>query len=133
MLLVVHLHAVDTKTASKIFNKIFTEIISKNVVFVYTENEEYKEVIKQAPDLHLATTIYMSHIILVTSLQEIPVDSDEHILFSTSYAVFRQNKSVIGVFYWKNGRIKIEFLKSRLNKHHIELSESFEQFVVDEI
>jgi len=124
--------AFDTITASKIFNKLFSAIIPQEVIYVYTDDRGYETVIHNAPNLHLTTDINSSNIILLTTLKEFPSHKKESILFSTSYTAFRENPDVVGAFYWKKGRIKIEFLKSRVQAKKILLPASFKPYIIDE-
>ena len=125
--------AFDTLTASKIFDKLFVAIVPHKMVYVYTQDATQQEVIKQALNLSLTTNIDSADIILVTQFKDVPNDTENRVLFSTSYTIFLQNPSVIGAFYWNKGRIKIQFLRSRLEEKNILLPTKFEKFILDEL
>lgn len=132
LLLLTRLHAFDTITAAKIFNKLFTAMVPATVVYVYTASPEYREVIVRAENLYLTSSVKTADVILVTTFQDLPEGSEGRLLFATSLALLRKNPSVVGAFYWKKGRVQIEFVASRLRAHHIVLPPAFASFIVEE-
>jgi len=132
LLLAVNLFSFDSQTASKIFDKIFHAMLKKNEITVYTSNDMYKEVIKDAPRLKLSSNYKTADIILVNNFKEIPEGSSKMLLFATSYPVFRDTKNVVGAFYWDRGHIKIEFSLKRLLEKDIMLPSSFGKYIKDD-
>lgn len=132
LFLFLELFAFDNATASKIFDKIFHAIVKKEDVSVYTSNETYKGVINMTPNLYLEADYENADIILVNSLNEIPKNCLNKVLFTTSYLVFKHIDDAVGAFYWDRGHIKIEFSKKRLKDHNISLPESFEKYIKDD-
>ena len=126
------LSAFDTQTASKIFEKIFTAINIDSPIKVYTVDAKYKEVIGSADSLQLVERRDLADIILVISKRAVPKYTQK-IIFTTSPSVFEKNENAIGAFYWEHGRPKIIFLQSRLQRHNIELSSTFEKYIVKEL
>ncbi|QOY50880.1 hypothetical protein [Candidatus Sulfurimonas baltica] len=131
VLLALELSAFDTATASKIFDKIFHAMVPKENVIVYTSNYEYKVVIANAPNLSLSSEIESADIILVDSFEEVPKNSENLLLFTTSHVVYTSNKNAVGAFYWYRGHIKIEFSKARLQNKKISLPKSFDKYIKD--
>lgn len=125
--------AFDSASASKIFDKIFHAMIDKETISVYTSNKVYTEVVLNAKNLSLSTDYTKADIILIDSFLEIPKNSDNMLLFTTSFPVLRDKENVVGAFYWDRGRIKIEFIRPRLLKHNIKLPESFKKYVKEEL
>jgi len=133
ILLALELFSFDSETASKIFDKIFVSMLKKENIKVYTSNDIYKDVIKNSSNLKLCIDYTKADIILVNGFNEIPKDSNERLLFATSYPVFRDKKNVVGAFYWNRGHIKIEFSLKRLNKYDLTLPASFSRYIKDDI
>ena len=127
------LFAFDRITASKIFDKIFQALVPKEKILVYANDEMYADVIFNSMYLSLSDDSKIADIILVTSIKDIPINSENKLLFATSYLVYKQNKNAVGAFYWDRGHIKIEFSKSRLRDKNISLPESFEKYIQDDI
>jgi len=132
LILTVQVLAFDTPTAAKIFNKIFNEMSMQTPIRVYCINAKYQKVIQLAKDLKLEKNVTFADIVLVDALSEIP-KGKHPIIFTTNLSVFRKNTHAIGAFYWEHGRPKIVFLQSRLQKHNITLSKSFQRYIVKEL
>lgn len=130
LILSLELLAFDSATASKIFDKIFTAMIKKDNIAVYTSNIKYKDVVTNSSNLYLSANYEEADIILVDSFEEVPKDSNG-ILFTTSYLVYENNKNAVGSFYWERGRIKIEFSRKRLNAKKLTLPKSFHKYIKD--
>jgi len=124
--------AFDTKTASKIFDKIFTAMLPKQSIIVYTPHKEYAEVIEMAPSLVLADTYTEADIILVDHLSDISPNNMQTI-FTTNPSIFKRDERAVGAFYWEHGRPKIIFLQSRLDAKRMTLSKSFNRYIVKKL
>lgn len=122
----------DVDTASKIFNKIFTAIFSKQTIYVYNQNPDYVEVIHKAENLNLTQDIINADIALLTNPKEL-MNTHNRLAFTTNLTVLREGESVIGAFYWEYGRPKIVFIRKRLEHYNITLSKSFEKYIVEEL
>jgi len=126
------LFAFDSLTASKIFDKILHGLMQKEKISVYTSNEKYAGVIRDAQRLVLIKDAKKADIILVNDFDEIPEGSERQLLFSTSYPVFKQMDNAVGAFYWDRGHIKIEFSKRRLKKYNISLKPSLSKYIKED-
>jgi hypothetical protein len=124
-----HLGAFDTETAAKIYNTIFTALDKSGSVDVYTDDEEYKTVVFQAPNLRLSETSQEASIILQT--KKGTRYHHDKIIFTTNYRILRQNSDIIGAFYWSKGRPQIIFIRPRLEKKKITLPDNFKKYIVD--
>lgn len=133
LLLTLELFAFDSGTASKIFDKIFHAMITKENISVYTVSKKYKDVVRGAENLYLNDDHRSSDIILVDSFDELPKDIEGMLLFTTSYLVFNEVKESVGAFYWDRGHIKIEFSRVRLRNNDISLPASFDKYIRDDI
>jgi len=133
LLLNTALLAFDSMTASKIFDKIFSALIPKENICVYTLSPMYTEVIENASSLSLCTKLKKADIILVDSFDEVPKGSEKMVLFATSYRVYKKEKSAVGAFYWDRGHVKIKFSQQRLNDKNITLPKAFNKYIMDEL
>jgi len=119
----------DTSTASKIFEKIFTGIIHKEPVNVYTSNPTYQEVVKLSNSLELVAKPFLADIVFADSHNDIPKNYNG-VIFTTNVSVFQTCQNTIGAFYWEHGRPKIYFLKQRLEIKKILLHETLKRYIV---
>jgi hypothetical protein len=126
------LYAFDTVTASKIFDKIFTAMMTHKPITVYTSSAEYQPVITYAGSLKLVKNYRNADIVLVDKSIEVPKEY-KGIIFTTNPSVFEQNENAVGAFYWEHGRPKIYFLQSRLKSKGITLSKQFQRYVLKEL
>jgi len=133
LILVLELSAFDSKTASKIFDKIFHAMINKEKISVYTTSDVYQEVITNSPHLQLSSSLKTADIILVNNLNEVPKNSNQYLLFTTSYLVYKENENTVGAFYWDRGHISIEFSRKRLLAKKIKLPNSFNKYIKDDL
>lgn len=127
------LFAFDQVTASKIFDKIFGAMIQKEKILVYAPDEMYAEVISHSMYLTISKDFEGADIILIHKLKDIPHGSEDKLMFTTSYLVYKKTKSAVGAFYWDRGHFKIEFSKKRLKDKKISLPASFQKYIKDDI
>jgi hypothetical protein len=122
----------DIDTASKIFNKIFTAIFSKQIIYVYSPNPDYIEVVHKAENLDLTQDIIHADIVLLTNTEEL-AKAQNRLAFTVNLTVLKEGKRVIGAFYWEYGRPKIVFIRKRLEYYDITLAKPFEKYIVEEL
>lgn len=132
LILTIEVLGFDTKTASKIFTKIFSAIFSQEMIKVYTEDKEYQKVIQTTQKLRLSTEISLANILLINKKENLP-KKEGYTIFTTNLSVFRNNKDAIGAFYWEHNRPKIVFLEQRLKHKDITLSKPFQQYIIKEL
>ena len=120
--------ALNAKTASKIYTKIFKAMLDKDRIYVYVENEKYMGIFNYTDSMEYAANKENSDIILVTTKEELSMD-DSKIFFTTEIALMEQHDNILGAFYWDHGRPKIIFIKDRLEKHNIKLHKSFQKYI----
>ena len=121
--------AFDTKTASMIFEKIFSAIFTQDVIPIYANTKEYKEVIELSEILRYEVD---AKLVIVTHKGEIPSETNK-ILFTTDPEILQKYSNVIGAFYWEKGRPKIIFVRDRLDFFHLSIDPSFEKYMVDSL
>lgn len=128
-MLTCNIFAFDTKTASLIFERIFSAVFSANIIPVYSKDKEYQEVINSSSILQLAAD---ANIIIVSKYKDIPINTNK-IIFTTNAKILETNKYVIGAFYWERGQPKIIFVRDRLKYFNLEVDNKFNKYVVDSL
>jgi len=128
LVLVFNLNAFDIKIAAKIFDKIFTALIQKDTINVYTKDKEYIKVVRLAQHLKLMHTISNADIVLINDNNNLPKNNNIP-LFTTNLTLYEKHKNMIGVFYWKHGRPKIAFSKEGLLDFKIILDSKWKKYV----
>lgn len=131
VVLAVQLIAFDTQIASKIFDKIFGSMTTLRPITVYSENDDYKEVLDHSSILEKVQTPGEAFITIVTKRAEIP--DINSLIFTTDPDIFEENSNAIGAFYWERGRPKIIFLRPRLERFNIYIDSSFQKYIVDKL
>ena len=141
ILLYGHLYALERESTLKMYHQIFSALISKPMINVYTNDKEYKEVFATSKRMILSNVPEKSDIILITNRSALfkimrekqwAVDKNEKpILFVTDYRLLKNSFDIVGAFYWRKGRSQLLFIKNRLNAYNITLPEEYEDFLVD--
>jgi hypothetical protein len=119
----------DTKTASKIYDKLFFSIYKKNTILVYTPNQTYKSMLQNSQILKNVETIEEATVIIISNQNEITPKMGNKTIFAANYEVFRDNENAIGAFYWNKGRPEIVFSQSRLLGKNLSVSQDLEKYI----
>lgn len=122
-----YLFSFDIDTASKIYDKLFYAVFKKEDIKVYVNDDEYKKMVLSSQYLKLTQEIEDSDIIIIRKVEEINEIKDK-IAFSIDKDLLDQNTNIIGAFYWNKGNPEIIFIKDRLEKHNLNLLESFKKY-----
>lgn len=122
-----YLLAFDIETASKIYDKLFYAVFKKEDIKVYVNDDEYKKMISLSQYLKLTQKIENSDIIIITKEEELNEIKDK-VAFTIDKELLEKNANIIGAFYWNKGIPEIIFLKERLVKYKLDLSESFKKY-----
>jgi hypothetical protein len=122
-----YLFSFDIDTASKIYDKLFYAVFKKEDIKVYVNDDEYKKIILSSQYLKLTQEIENSDIIIITKVEDINKIKNK-IAFSIEKEFLDQNENIIGAFYWNKGNPEIIFIKNRLEKHNLNLLESFKKY-----
>jgi len=125
------------------YHQIFSAMVSKPIMNVYTEDKEYKKVFAYSKRMVLSKVPEKSDVILITDesmllkiMREKPWSregGEKPVLFVTDYRLLKVSFDVVGAFYWRKGRSQLLFIKNRLNAYNITLPEEYEDFMVDEL
>jgi hypothetical protein len=127
--------ALDRDTTLKIYTKILTSLFpSQKQIAVYVPNKEYNEILRHSSKLKVTDDISKASIAIVTNEQELKnvkaLNKDIEIFTINEKLVFLDD-SVIGAFYWKKGRSQLLFVKNRLERYHIKLSNEYNKFIIE--
>jgi len=135
------LFALEKESTLKIYNQIFSSLVSKPVVSVYTNDKEYKDVFSYSDKIKLVDTASVADIVLITNRltlfnvmkerQWMEQLDEKPILFVTDYRLLKYSLDIVGAFYWRKGRSQLLFIKDRLNQYHISLPQEYHAFMVD--
>ncbi len=145
ILLYGHLYALEQESTLKIYDQIFSGLVEKPTIRVYTNDKEYRKVFASSKRMVLSNDPETSDIVLITnrpSLFKIMKEQQwvkhkknekKPILFVTDYRLLKYSFDIVGAFYWKKGRSQLLFIKNRLDVHHIALPAEYQDFTVDEL
>jgi len=125
------------------YYQIFSALVSKPMIHVFTDDKEYKEVFAFSKRMILSDDSEKSDIVLITNrstfskiMRERQRDvekGEKPILFVTDYHFLKLSTDVVGAFYWRKGRSQLLFIKNRLDEHNITLPKEYKDFLVDEL
>jgi len=143
ILLYGHLYALERESTLKMYHQIFSALVSKPMINVYTDDKEYKKVFAFSKRMVLSNVPEKSDIILITNRSTLfkitrerkwDIEKDKvPILFVTDYRFLKSSFDIVGAFYWRKGRSQLLFIKNRLNAYNITLPKEYEDFTVDEL
>jgi len=112
---------------SSIFKKVIVAVTKSDTpkVFVYKTNDALQ---KYSDGLVLVDICSDTDIVVVSTLQNLPAECSEKIIFGTKYLHLKDNR-VIGAFFWQKGRPNILFYQDRLEDKHIKLDSDFDKYI----
>jgi len=141
ILLYGHLYALERESTLKMYHQIFSALVSKPMINVYTNDKEYKKVFAYSKRMILSNVPEKSDIILITDestlhsvLRKNRIEqstNEKPILFVTNYRFLKRSTDIVGAFYWRKGRSQLLFIKNRLDEYNITLPKEYEDFLVD--
>ena len=129
-LLITNMYSNSNKNEIKIHDVIAKEIFHKDTINTYISSEELNSKIQKYSKYIISSKIENSKYIILSD--DIKIANSNVILFVTSYSLLKTQKNAIGAFYWKKNRPTIIFIKERLEKKGITLSDSFKKYYEDE-
>lgn len=139
ILLYGHVHALENKSTLKIYHEIFSALLNKQVVYVYTGDKEYRKVFETSEKIILTHTIEEADIILITNHAALfriinklqGAFAKGPILFVTDYRLLKYSPSIVGAFYWKKGRSQLLFIENRLDTFNVNLPQEYKNYIVE--
>ena len=119
--------ASDEDIATKIYISIAKELSHKTHPTFYLHGTiKHLNKNKKIPT---SLTCEQADIIVLNTLEKLPKNCKEKLLFTNSYNVYAQDENIIGAFFWQKGRPNIIFNKNVLERKNIILSPSFNKYV----
>lgn len=143
ILLYGHLYALERESTLKMYHQIFSSLVSKPMIHVYTDDREYRKVFATSKRILLSGDPGKSDVILITDRSTLfkimrerqwaDKKDERPILFVTDYRLLKNSFDIVGAFYWRKGRSQLLFIKNRLDAYNITLPKEYEDFTVDEL
>jgi len=128
----------DKESTLKLYHHLFSYISQVEVVAVYVDDKEYKEVFSTSKFIRLVSKVEEADFIMVTSDKVLSLVTkskldEKTILFATKYRYLKESNKVIGAFYWKKSRFQYLFLKKRLDSQNISLPPAYRKYILDDL
>jgi len=125
-----YLYASHINYEAKIYTVIFSSLFPhKHKILVWSDSKRKEEVLSHVPNVLIVVERKNADILLLTKKTDIQAPQMK---FVTSYKLLKHYKeSAIGGFYWQKGRPNILFLKQNLQKYHLQLPSSLQEYEVD--
>ena len=121
-------HTYEIKIYSTIFKALFP---NKTTVYVWSDCDKKSDILHKIYNVRAVNSIEDADILLLSKSKNI---TSKKMKFVTNYKLLKHyKKSVIGGFYWKKGRPNIIFLRRNLQKYHIKLPQSMQDYVEDNL
>lgn len=135
------LFAQGQESTLKIYHQIFSDLLDKKQINVYTRDRELLHIFKRSKYISSVLEPEVSDIIIVHNRQTYEMvmgriakkRGTKPIIFATDYRLLKQYSDIVGALYWKKGRSQLLFLKPRLDQYHISLPRSYEPYILEEI
>jgi hypothetical protein len=127
------LHASETAVAAKIIDKVVASMFhTDKSIQARGYTQQHNDIITHSKTMRLVSKIEDAKFYLVDL--KIPDSIPENtILFSTDIEIFYNDERVIGAFYWQKGRPNLIFLRERLERYGVRLSDEFKDYIEDEL
>lgn len=136
------LFALERESTLKMYHGIFSALAAKQMISVYTTDQEYRKVFITSKRIFLAKNPEESDIILITNRstlqsmlkrKKVSQNGKKPILFVTDYRYLKSSEDIVGAFYWRKGRSQLLFINKRLKEHNITLPVPYQNFMIDEL
>ena len=136
------LFAQEQESTLKIYHQIFSDLLHKKQIKVYTRDRELMKIFKNSKDILLMIKPEVSDIVIVSNrkmyeriIPRIRVEEGalKSIIFATDYRLLKEYPDIVGALYWKKGRSQLLFLKPRLKKYRIVLPAEYEPYILEQI
>ena len=114
----------DTKYELKLYQNILPIIFEKEVLFVFTQDEEQLNIIKDSSVFTVVKNCAESDLIIGKEFDKLPTECLDKPIFATSYRSFVNSQNSFGAFYWRKGRPQIKFKLENIEKYNLDLPNS---------
>jgi hypothetical protein len=132
VLLIPFLYGSDLKIEEKIYDLILHTLLPQHkTIKVWCEDSSKEQIFKEIKGVKCIDTPQKADFLLLSRSRMIDAKG---LKFVTSYKLLEEDqKSAVGGFFWQKGRPNILFLRSNLEKHHIVLPSSMQEYIEDEL
>ena len=123
------INASELEIAARIIDKTVASLFpNKKSVKTWANSEYHIKLISKSKKMSLAGFTEKASFYLVGSSIDTYIPKNT-IIFATDIDLFYNDERVIGAFYWQKGRPNLIFLKERLDKYKLSLSEEFSSYI----
>ena len=136
------LFAQEQESTLKIYHQIFSDLLHKKQINVYTGDRELLQIFERSKYLSPVIKPEVSDIVIVNSRQMYEKamgriasekTSQKPIIFATDYRLLKQYPDIVGALYWKKGRSQLLFLKPRLDKRGLHPPDAYTPYILEQI
>ena len=113
---------------AEILSKIAKELVKKDVVNIYVDDEDLIKTKGLVPSLNY-TTCKEADVLFISNKDKLDKVCKDKYIFSTSYYLYQNSQEVIGAFFWQKGRPNIIIKSAMIEKLEITLSKPFQKYV----
>jgi hypothetical protein len=132
LLLVSFLFSSDLKTEQKIYEVIIHTLLpQKEEIKVWSDDVSKEKILSSIVGVKSVSSPEEADFLLLSKEKKV---QSKGIRFVTTFRLLEaKQNSVIGGFFWQKGRPNILFLRKNLQKHHIKLPKSMQEYIEDEL
>lgn len=127
--LTISLFSTEVDVRTKIIDKISKALVKKELITIMVTDKKNKEIIQNSKCLVNSTKCENVDIIIVSNIKNLPLCSDNVLVFATNYLTFKSLPKAIGAFFYQKGRPNIIFRKNNLKKYGITLDKEFDRYI----
>jgi len=116
------------KLEAQILSSIAHSLVHKKSVSVCIDDKNFKGIQKYEKNLKLVSC-NKADIVFISKNDDIDKKYKTHLVFSTSYYLYKHSPLIVGAFFWQKGRPNIIFREKQLVHLGINLPKNFKKYV----
>lgn len=113
---------------AKILSQIAHELVKKDVVNIYVEDNVLSKTKNIVPSLKY-TTLEKADVVFVSTKQTLLKSFKKKYIFTTSYNLYKRYPNILGVFFWQKGRPNIIIRAKVAKNKNIHFTKTFEKYI----
>jgi len=132
LLLFLNLFASNLEIEKKIYKTIIYSLFPhKEIIKVWSDDKRKKSFLISIQNITIVKNPKNADILIINKpLKHIP----NKIIFITNYPILKKYKDIaIGGFYWQKGRPNIIFLEKNLKRFHLNLPQSMQEYIEEDL
>ena len=132
LILVSFLFSSDFKTEQKIYGVIIHALLpQKGAIKVWSDDKSKEKILSFIVGVEFVSSPKEADFLLLSKGEKV---QSKGLTFVTNFRLLEaEQNSVIGGFFWQKGRPNILFLRKNLQKHHIKLPQSMQEYIEDNL